>query len=68
MLMVGGIIAAIVHGMAMPIMTIVFGAMTDLFVDTNKLANILELYMPNITSIFPNATTEIIIDNIDAIM
>ncbi len=66
--MLGGTLAAIVHGMAMPIMTIVFGAMTDLFVDSNKLQNILEQYMPNITDVFPNATAEIIIENIDAIM
>ena len=61
-------VTSILHGIALPLMSIVYGSMTDLFVDSSYLENILNLIMPNITEKFPNATTEKIIDNIGTIM
>ena len=62
-LMFFGMICSIIHGSAMPLMIIVFGEMSDLFVYESTLENWLDFYWDNITMLYPNASKDAILEN-----
>ena len=66
--MVIGTLVAIVHGSALPLMIILFGGMTDMFIDNEKYVGYVEEIMPNLTQIYPNMTTEWALANPDDFM
>ena len=59
--MIFGSLFAMIHGAALPAMIIVFGDMTDLFVDSGKF----QLLVDSISGFLPNLTltTEQVYDN-----
>jgi len=70
-----GTVCACLHGAAMPLMMIVFGDVTDLFIAQSKAGQALDWLVANLTSnesitypTFENLTTQIIIDNFYEIM
>ena len=68
LMMLAGLVAACLNGAALPLMIVVFGEMTDLFISDGAFENWLDFYWDNITAVFPNATKDIIMDNPDVIM
>ena len=63
-----GFLSACLNGAALPMMIIVFGEMTDLFIYDSTFENWLDFYWDNITAIFPNASKDAILGDPDKIM
>ena len=68
LLMLCGLLCSIIHGAAMPLMIIVFGQMSDLFVYESILENWLDANWDNISMFYPNATMDDLLENPEKIV
>ena len=57
------VLTSLIHGAAQPLMIVIFGNMSDMFIDDAIFSNILDQIMPNITAVYPNVTKDMIVDD-----
>ena len=63
-----GTLFACAHGAALPVMIIIFGSMTDMFIDNGRYLSLVDAIYPNLTEFYPNITKDWIYDNPEGFM
>ena len=63
LLLLLGIFTSVIHGLATPFVILIFGSMSDSFIDDALLENILDQILPNITALLPNTTRDDIMED-----
>ena len=66
--MIIGTLCAMAHGATMPIMAVIFGNMSDAFINNDKMNSFIDALMPNVTAINPNVTKDMIMANPEKFM
>jgi len=61
--MIIGTLCAIAHGASMPVMALIFGNMSDAFINNDKMTNYINEVMPNITAVNANVTKASILED-----